>query len=66
MNGIIERMLENAQEHLNEVVKSAIEIAQKNPDYDMEQVCVSAQRHLLIHKAIFKDEEIRICEGTRR
>lgn len=31
MNGIIERMLENAQEHgcLNEVVKSAIEIAQK-------------------------------------
>ena len=50
MNGIIERMLENAQEHgcLNEVVKSAIE------------------RHLLIHKTIFKDEEIRICEGTRR
>lgn len=45
MNGIIERMLENAQEHgcLNGVVKSAIEIAQKNPDYDMEQVCVSAQ-----------------------
>ena len=35
----------------------------------MEQVCVSARlekRHLLIHKAIFKDEEIRICEGTRR
>ena len=58
MNGIIERMLENAQEHgcLNEVVKSAIEIAQKNPDYDIEQVCVSAQlekRHLLIHKIIF-------------
>jgi hypothetical protein len=25
------------------LVKSAIEIAQKNPDYDMEQVCVSAQ-----------------------
>ena len=45
MNGIIERMLENAQEHgcLNEVVKSASEIAQKNPYYDMEQVCVSAQ-----------------------
>lgn len=42
MNGIIERMLENAQ-GLNEVVKSAIEIAQKNPDYDIEQVCVSAQ-----------------------
>lgn len=42
MNGIIERMLENAQ-CLNEVVKSAIEIVQKNPDYDMEQVCVSAQ-----------------------
>ena len=38
-------MLENAQEHecLNEVVKSAIEITQKNPGYDMEQVCVSAQ-----------------------
>ena len=45
MNGIIERMLENSHEHvfLNEVVKSAIVIAQKNPVFDIEQVCVSAQ-----------------------
>lgn len=42
---IIESMLENAEDQgcIYEVVKSAIEIAQKNPDYDMEQVCVSAQ-----------------------
>lgn len=45
MNEIIERMLENAREHgcLNEVVKSAIEIAQESPGYNIEQVCVSAQ-----------------------
>lgn len=45
MNGVLERMLENATDNglFFEVVKSAIEIAQANPEYDMEQVCVSAQ-----------------------
>lgn len=48
MDAILERMLENAQEHnlLFESVKSAIEIAQKNPDYDMEQICISVQLEL--------------------